>query len=307
MKSLRLLFLLALLLPVLAFACPGEECVRVGSWNIAWLGSENREQPGDPATIRAMADLIANTWSIDLVALQEINTAVDGELYGERHSTAAWQQLKAALQQHGYRVRSGDSGQVQRVVIAWRAPVKEIKAAQDLPIPESYQVDDNCRSSGLRKPLAGLYRAGGFDFWAVGLHLKSGYGKKGRCADAVREQQVYYMLKQFPRLQQQDPDILLLGDFNATSGHRSLAGLRDAGFVSLADKQRRHPDSNSYTQGRNGRGSLIDQLMVQTQHTAEWQRLSTFIPSPADPAAFAQRYSDHLPVWADFSTAQDDD
>ena len=275
-------------------SCPKSDCVRIGSWNIAWLGSEKREQLTDAATIASMAQLIADEWSIDLISLEEINTAIDGDMRGEHYSTQQWSQLRDALQKKGYRTQAGNSGNAQRIVFAWRKPVEALKLASDMEIPDSYRIDDYCRSSNLRKPLAGLFHAGQFDFWAIGLHLKSGYGGKTFCSNAVRSMQVYYISKQLSTLEKTDKDILLIGDFNATSKHESLQGFREQGFVATLTNTAEH-------------NRVIDHVIINSANTTEWKDNSTILYKPANRADFEKRYSDHVPVWSDFSTLHDDD
>lgn len=302
-----ILLLFASLLSLELYACPANDCVRIGSWNIAWLGSEKREQASDAATIEAMAELIADDWSLDLVSLEEINTDLDGSIRGDKVSTASWHRLRNALHDKGYQTRTGSSGQAQHIVLAWRHPVKVLERPEDMDIPDSYGVDEYCRSSGLRKPLAGRFRAGDFDFWAIGLHLKSGYGNNTRCANAVRSQQSYYLAKRITLLEKSEKDILLLGDFNASSKHESLDSLHDKGFVALTEKKFRHPSSNNRSQGSSKRNTVIDHIMVIPAATGEWIEQSTMLYPPENPEQFQQRFSDHLPVWADFRTDHDDD
>lgn len=300
--------LLALLFCPAIQACEGEpDCVRVGSWNIAWLGSEKRSQQTDPATIEEMARLIADVWSIDLISLQEINTGLDTSYRGERLSTAAWKALEKALKKKGYQSVSGQSGQAQRIVLAWRKPVELMEPVREIAIPEAYRINDYCRSGNLRKPLAALYRAGAFDFWAIGLHLKSGYGGNTACANAVRGQQIYYLEKSLPALRTRDRDLLLIGDFNASSKHESLRPLFETGFIALTDRQYRHPESHNRTQGAGQRGSVIDMILVNPVATSESRRKSTSIYKPDVPEEFTRRFSDHFPVWSDFNTGSDDD
>jgi predicted extracellular nuclease len=92
-----------------------------------------------------------------------------------------------------------------------------------MQVPDSYRIDDYCYSSNLRKPLAGLFRAGQFDFWAIGLHLKSGYGGQSACTNAVRKMQVYYIAKQLDTLKKSDRDIVIIGDFNASEIMKACA------------------------------------------------------------------------------------
>lgn len=277
-----------------ALSCPKSDCVRIGSWNIAWLGSEKREQLSDAATIASMAQLIADEWSIDLISLEEINTAIEGDMRGEHYSTQQWSQLRDALQKKGYRTQAGNSGNAQRIVFAWRKPVEALKLASDMEIPDSYRIDDYCRSSNLRKPLAGLFHAGQFDFWAIGLHLKSGFGGKTFCTNAVRSMQVYYISKQLSKLEKADKDILLIGDFNATSKHESLQGFREKGFVATLTNKAEH-------------NRVIDHVIINSANTTEWKDNSTVLYKPENRADFEKRYSDHVPVWSDFSTLHDDD
>ena len=277
-----------------ALSCPKTDCVRIGSWNIAWLGSEKRQQLSDQATIDSMAQLIADEWSLDLISLEEINTAIDGDMRGEHYSTQQWNQLRTALQKKGYHTQAGNSGNAQHIVFAWRKPVEALQLASDMEIPDSYLIDDYCRSSNLRKPLAGLFRAGQFDFWAVGLHLKSGYGGKTFCTNAVRSMQVYYISKQLATLGGKDKDILLIGDFNATSKHESLQGFREKRFFAALPDKGKH-------------GSVIDHIMINSANTTEWEDHSAVLYKPENRTQFEKRYSDHVPVWSDFSTLRDDD
>jgi len=290
-----------------AWACPKQDCIRIGSWNIAWLGSDKRQQSSDPATIQAMANLIADEWSIDLISLQEINTALDGNHRGEHYSTKQWQQLKKSLEAKGYKTQSGDSGNAQRVVLAWRKPVVAQQLVRDMAIPESYFIDDFCRSSNLRKPLAGLFQAEKFDFWVIGLHLKSGYGGNAACANAVRENQVYYIAKQISNLKKSDKDIIIMGDFNASSTHSSLQNFSEYGLSAITDKSSRSESSGTRTQGAGKRGAVIDLIMLDLRNTSEWTPRSTVLFKPDNFPVFVSKYSDHMPIWADFVISKDDD
>lgn len=290
-----------------ALSCPKSDCVRIGSWNIAWLGSEKREQFSDAATIDTMAQLIADDWSIDLVTLEEINTSLDGDVRGEHYSTQQWGRLRTALEKKGYRTQAGSSGNAQHIVLAWRKPVEVLQLPRDMNIPDSYLVDKYCRSSNLRKPLAGFFRAGKFDFWVVGLHLKSGYGGNAACANAVRSMQVRDITRQLGDLERTDKDILLVGDFNASGSHDSLHYFREKGFLALTDKDSRNKESSGRSHGSGKRGKIIDHLMINPVNTSEWQDKSTVLYSPADYVQFRKHYSDHFPVWSDFRTSRDDD
>jgi len=300
------LFLLGAMFSTLANACPKSNCVRIGAWNVEWLGSENREQPSDEKTIAAIADLIANKLSIDIISLEEINTALDGEVRGEHYSLQPWQELQSALKKNGYETQSGDSGNGQRVVLAWRAPVTLLQKASDLPIPDHYDINEYCRSSHLRKPLAGWFRAGQFDFWLVGLHLKAN-GPEAKCTSAVRTAQVKALLPTLKPLLAKDTDVILIGDFNASSHHSSLNALIEQHFTALDDRERRSPASGTHSyhginMQKDSSGSMLDHIIVSATALRAWQVKSTTIYKPEDSHIFSNTFSDHVPIWADFYT-----
>jgi endonuclease/exonuclease/phosphatase family metal-dependent hydrolase len=308
MKCARFIVTATLLLssiPVLS--CPKPDCVRIGTWNIAWLGSEKREQSSAPATIESMARLIADEWSIDLIGLEEINTELNGKIRGENYTTSSWKTLRIALEKRGYKTFSGGSGQAQRIVFAWRHPVKILQFSQEIEIPDSYYINEYCRSSGLRKPLAGHFRAGNFDFMTVAVHLKSGYGNNAACSNAIRSSQVEHLSKQLDILEKKDRDLILIGDFNASAKHESLKKLSENNFIVLTEKKYRNPDSNNRSQGAGKRGSTIDHIMIKQANTDELVSHSTVLYKPEKPEFFAANFSDHMPIWADFKTANDDD
>lgn len=301
---------LLLLIPFTAQAntcTANSHCVRVGTWNIAWLGGEKRDQASDSKTIQAMADMIARQWSIDLIALQEINAHIDGEYRGDSFSTRPWRELRTALEKYGYKTAVGSSGQGQRIALAWRKPVVLDESIAELNVPDSYQINEWCRSSNLRRPLAGKFRAEQFDFWFVALHLKSGFGNRGHCTDDVRSQQSDYLAGQLKKLATSDRDILVVGDFNTSGSNKSLNDLFNIGLETTTDKHDRSADSFNRSQGKGKSGKMLDHIMLKRSDTNEWQKKSTTIYKPQDLEHFTRQYSDHFPVWADFNTRTDDD
>jgi endonuclease/exonuclease/phosphatase family metal-dependent hydrolase len=302
-----LLVITGVLVSLPASACPNKHCVRVGSWNVAWFGGDKREQKVDAETINDMANKIAKQWSIDVIALEEINTSIDGQYRGGQYSTKPWKMLKSALEKLDYETAEGNSGQGQRIVLAWKKNIAVKKSVHEINIPDSYSLGEYCRSSNLRRPLAGLFRADQFDFWVVALHLKSGYGGQTHCTDDIRSLQANYLVKAFSGLEVLDKDIVVVGDFNATGSHKSLVDLRTHGFVPLTSKAYRLENSSNKSQGKGKYGKMLDHIMIIPKNTTEWEKRSTEIYKPVDPERFYRTYSDHYPVWTDFDTQQDDD
>lgn len=271
-------------------ARPCRDCVRIGSWNIQDFGSERRRQTAAPSEL---AELIAHDWQIDLLAMQEINTA-----------SREWRELSAALQRQGYQVAVGASGRQQGLALVWRAPVRLKSRVSELKVADRYQPSANCRSSGLRKPLYGYFSAGKFDFYAVNVHLKSSYGN-ARCGHEVRALQSKELARLSGQLAQNDPDVLLIGDFNASAKHESLTPL--ATRKNIIDKSVLAPHSGKSSQGKPVHGNIIDLILIDSNATAEWIQRSSVAYDSKDANAFYRRYSDHRPVWADFDTRRDDD
>src|SRR5690606_33862471 len=151
-----------------------------------------------------------------------------------------------ALGARGYQTLSGNGGYAQQVVMAWRKPVSAIRLPVELGLPEQYELGEFCRTAHMRKPLAGLFRAGQFDFWLVGLHLKSSAGES-RCSAAIRKKQSQGLAKEIQKLHGLDLDVILAGDFNSSQKHDTLAPLLEKNFHALHHHKLRHPQSNRYS------------------------------------------------------------
>lgn len=295
--SALLLGIASILSAVTAQAAPAcQGCVRIGSWNIQDFGSERRRQT---ASAEQLAAMIADAWQLDLIALQEINSSAS-EYRGVRYSDKPWQELASALRRRGYQVAVGDSGYQQRLAFAWRPPVTLRGRVRELATADRYQPSENCRAGGLRKPLSGYFQAGNFDFHAVNVHLKSSFGN-ARCGHEVRLLQSKELLRLTATLEQKDPELLVLGDFNASAAHASLQPLAQR-WHGLLSKPQRAAGSGASSQGEPARGNVIDLLWSNAAAARTWRANSSMIFQPANDAVFYRQFSDHRPVWADFTT-----
>lgn len=298
-----LLWLVLLYTPVVqAQARCGSDCIRIGSWNIQDFGSERRQQD---ASAQQLAERIANEWQLDLLALQEINPT-DTRYRGVHYYSEPWRALKTALQQRGYQLAIGSSGHQQRLVFAWRPPVQLEGRVHELAGADRYQPSRDCSAGGLRKPLAGYFKAGKLDFYAVNVHLKSAYGNSA-CAHQIRLLQSKELVRLTGELRRREPDVVLLGDFNASGNHASLAPLNSNKWRNIVAKADRASRSAQSSQGRAAAGNIIDLIWLPEAMQSDWLARSTVIYQPVDESTFRQRYSDHRPVWADFSTQRDAD
>ena len=312
--------LVALLLILTCVACrniPGQEapaicsdgkCIQIGSYNLELFGSERKPYGGvergerTDAEINRIAKRIAVTLDLEIVVFEEINTESD-----------EWSKLKEKLAEHGYKFFEGTfSDRKQFVVLAWDADEVTLldDSAQELNVRDEFDFD-GCHEDGLRKPVAGRFKAGEFDFWVVGVHLKSRSGEQS-CNNKVRTAQCEDLVAKIDELTvtSGERDVMLVGDFNEHHDHSTFQPLRDAGFISQMKFLMDGAAKGSYVKNGNLNESddLIDHVMLRYSETKEVVRWSAFVmplASRADTKEYIIEQSDHVPVWVSFRTDED--
>ena len=280
------LFCLLAVSAVLTHATQGvecDDCIQIGTFNLYWLGSDMRYMQGlrNREDVERLAQLISRL-DLEVVVFEEVNVDLFSERNGEvRESRYQYEWLEAALQDDGYRLLPGSSGGGQRVVIAYDSDdVDLLEDAREVAVRGSFGLSGNCRSNGLRLPLAARFRAGNFDFWLVGVHLKSQLSA-GSCPDRVREEQARDLLEAIDAeltAGSDEKDVVIAGDFNASPSDRSIDPLfRDGGFLTLTWPSRRAEGSSDISYLIGQFASLIDHLMIRPAATGEWVRRSTMV------------------------------
>src|SRR6476620_6529677 len=210
--------------------CKDGKCIQIASYNIELLGNKRAPFDGEPRPDRTdeqldqLAKRIVDTLDLEIVVFEEINTKSD-----------QWARLKSRLAAHGYKFLEGTtSDRNQFVVLAWDADEVALidNSAHELDVRNSFEFDDGCKLPGLRKPLVARFKAGEFDFWVIGVHLKSQVGEKS-CNDRVRTEQCKDIVKAVDDLvaKSGERDVVIVGDFNARVGNASLKPLVEAGFT----------------------------------------------------------------------------
>lgn len=306
---------MAMLYPMIAtnaFAdvddCDATNCIRVGSFNIELLGS-NRKRSGqyipkrNDAELSKLSNLISEVAKFDVVALQEINTGSD-----------EWSTLRSLLENRGYAVaiEGTHSGRSQYLVILYNKNRVSLKpeSAIEIDTPVSYDEGNGCRYEGLRKPVAAQFKSGEFDFILAAVHLKSksSRGIPDWCPSTIRALQAKDLLEELTLLSDdtEEPDIILVGDFNARYNEESLKAFRDAGYHSQMNYRADGSGRYSYRKGSN---SLIDHVMINPSITTEFVRNSGFVYLVEDQALrdHVRQLSDHMPIWSSFSSEKDED
>jgi len=285
-------------------ACADGQCIQVGSYNIELLGS-NRERyagidrgPRTAAQLAELADRISDTLDLEVVVFQEINK-----------ESSEWAALKLDLAAKGYQFFEGSSSdRKQFVVLAWDADEVSLVdgAPRELNVRNAFEFGDGCREDGLRKPVAGRFRAGQFDFWVVGVHLKSRRGDSS-CTTRIRAAQCEDLVEAVDGLIDEfgEGDVLVTGDFNETYEHVSFKPLVDAGFISQMRFLTNESATGSYvkTGSLHESDDLIDQVWIRYNQTTEVVKNSASVmrfASADETKKYIIEQSDHAPAWVSF-------
>jgi endonuclease/exonuclease/phosphatase family metal-dependent hydrolase len=289
--------------------CKDGKCIQVGTYNIEYLGGNRAAFDDVPRPDRTDEQLdhlvkrIAETLDLEIVVFEEINTKSD-----------QWTRLKSKLATHGYTFFEGTaSDRNQFVVLAWDAAEVALldDSARELDVRNNFDFDDGCKLPGLRKPLAARFKAGEFDFWVVGVHLKSQVGEK-ECNNRTRSEQCKDLVKKIDEFvgQSGERDVVIVGDFNARVGDASLKPLTDAGFIAQMKFLMPQSAKGSFVKNRDLHESteLIDQVMIRYNDTREVVKNSACvlkIDTPEERKKYVMEQSDHVPAWVSFRIDKD--
>jgi len=289
--------------------CDDDKCIQVGSYNIELLGLHRKPYKGvdrgarSDAEIERLAKRIATTLDLEIVVFAEINTQSD-----------EWKKLREKLKDEGYEFFEGTSSdRKQFVVLAWDAGEVSLvdNSAQELDVRADFDLGGGCNEDGLRKPVAAKFKVDKFDFWVIGVHLKSRSGQ-GQCNTRIRTEQCKDLKEEIDDLVSAsgEQDVLIVGDYNELPGHESFKPLVDAGFKSQMKFLMPSSSKGSYIKNQSLHQSvdLIDQVMIRFDDTKEVVPTSAFV-MPISSEGKAKKYiieqSDHVPVWVSFRFDKD--
>lgn len=288
--------------------CQAGACIQVGSYNLELFGGQRAAYDGQERGPRsdqqldALVQRIAVQLDLEVVVFQEIDTTSD-----------EWRRFKDKLAVHGYRFFEGTySERRQFVVIAWdEDEVRLLEPGRQLDVRDAFDFP-GCSDQGLRRPVAARFQAREFDFWVVGVHLKSRRGAPD-CTTRIRREQCRDLVAAIDGLTQGgERDVLIVGDFNERPSHDSFKPLVDAGFTSQMRFLTPESAKGSYIKNRDLADStdLIDQVMLRYRETLEVVRNSAQAYKLESDEA-AKRYiieqSDHVPAWVSFRIDVDRD
>lgn len=297
---------------------PAASTLRIGSWNIEWLGEpENRS--GVAANVAQSPDDIAGyilESRVAILGVCEVVTRLPGRPIRSRELeevVAAMKRVSGAQWEYVLFPGRSDGDQLTGVlwdtsrVTAINPDGKPWKQAVDQPEALAIPRGRSSQGSSLwnRPPHAMKFSlgAGKTDLVVVVIHMKADY--QGDFAVHRREEAVA-LVKALPSLResQRDADIVILGDSNCVStSEPALKVFADSGFTDL----------NASGQQTHWRGGSMDRILVPTGrsafaasklvvHSTDYLRAHSLRPED-----FKRRLSDHYLVYTTVAVGADDD
>lgn len=272
-----------------AVSSPGLKPLRLGSWNLEYLGSRN-DPPRTDEDMQAIADYIRDL-GVQVLAVCEIN----GEKPLKDLVKRIGPDWKFVLGTSG---RLGQEGQVAPGIL-WDDSRVEMLGAGELSELATRV------SSGLvfhRQPVVGAFRdrAGGPDFRVVSVHFKAGRTPEDFERREAEARALSGYLQKLVADSGEDNDIVVMGDFNHDPSAAESGAWKEKAFAKFL----------------TGRGRSIIHFDRQIDHavplgTFEEVKEASFTihnkEGLRDPKKWRNTYSDHFAVTVDLEAVPDDD
>jgi len=279
--------------------------VRVGAWNIEWLGSPDMRS-GPARDIAQTADDLAEyilAANVAVLGLEEIGRS-------EPEWTNAT--LQAALDKVGtqtgghweQRLFPCATGRNQLCGIAWDA-ARVTAVGEPRPVLPPDDEGDDQRSAWSRPPYGQAFTTGDgwTDFVVIPVHMKSNY--RGDFSER-RAEQARELTAAFASLYEElgERDVFIVGDLNC-GGHAepAITAYCGSGLVDL----------NSGDQPTHIRYGPLDRILVPADQPEFAERHFEVFRDPflqprnLDDEAFKKRFSDHFMVITEVKVLPDDD
>jgi endonuclease/exonuclease/phosphatase family metal-dependent hydrolase len=304
-------------------AAPAADHLRVGAWNIEWLGRpDKRGGPGrnTPQTAEDIADYI-HCSGVDLLGLEEISDdSPEGSAEPSNSTlTKALAILKTKTGQEWsqklFAKRGSDRDQLCGVV--WNAGrVSPVGEPMVIPVPEKIGVVGEPLWKRLPYAMKFSAGAGKTDIAVVVLHMKSNRpsdsNPKADPADH-RGQEADELIALTPKITERfdnERDIVLMGDTNCKAGAEpALTKFAKAGWKDLNAAD----EPTWFAPGGKFPPAPFDRVLVpadQPEFRASRQvvyRKQYFAKRGLDENGFRKRFSDHSLVYIDLAVTADDD
>lgn len=290
-------FCAAMLCAAALSAQGNPQTLRLGTWNLEFLGAEgnfrNNLPPRDDADLAAIGKKIASL-GVAVLAVQEIC----GDAPLVKVTAAAGPTWKFVLGTSG----GWDDGKTsQQIGFLYDTARVELLFADELQ-----QLPREIEGTPIfhRVPLTAGFRsrATGFDFRATTVHLKAGRKEQDLQKRRYEAGNLHDWLQALLAAKNEDHDVVLLGDFNSTYGDDPQTLLETGGGMQYLELSPRQPTILHFD-------DPIDQIVVGKDF--EELQSKTFAVHAdfggLSRDAWRKIYSDHLPVTVDLLARGDDD
>ncbi|MBM3964844.1 MAG: hypothetical protein FJ308_07210 [Planctomycetes bacterium] len=302
--------------------------VRIGAWNIEWLGfPDKRARPGkdNPQRPEDLAEYIHST-GVDVLALEEIGVDSDKAPWTSRELERLQRALKDQYQEvwqyviFPKTVYPEDTEDFvkrgQHLAIAWKSEkATQVGGVFDIPVgsDETYGIKFFERRANAVKLSFG---EGKTDVVFIPIHLKSNRNEDNPADKTFTQRQRAAELKAFiaqlPTLKEhfKDEDIVLLGDTNILGDEKTANVLADAAFLDLnRDEQ---GTTAVWGDGSNGyRTAPFDRIFIpqsQSEFAAcRFQVHRTSNGTDDEIKLFRRKLSDHYLISSVIKIQSDDD
>lgn len=280
------------------------QTIRVGAWNIEWLGNpQNRSGPAKNHAQAAvdLAEYIADA-DVAILGLEEIAQTEGTDPPTNETISAALKIVEKKRGGHWKHVLfPARSGKNQNVGLAWdESHVTRIGEPVCITAPP----ETNAQGYPIwpRPPYAVTFSAGPglTDFVVIPIHMKSNFG--GDFSEQ-RATEARALVRDLPS-QVSDADVLIIGDSNCNKhSEPGIAVLESAGFVDL-----NAADATTFW-----RGSVLDRAFVPTSQPEfaarrfEVRREAFLNSHGLTEEQFKVRFSDHFMVVTEIAVMADDD
>ncbi len=297
---------------------PADKTIKIGAWNIEWLGKPEERSGAAKNIAQSPTDLagVIVDSGVSMLALEEIVTRVKGTPIRSREIESTLAEVKK---------RTGDSWEYvlfpgraegdQLTGIAWDTKAVTAVNLKDAPWDqtkdEPYRVPiksgRSSQGSSLwnRPPHAMKFSlgTGKTDFVAIVLHMKADYN--GDFAQH-RKEEAEALAAALPEVKRatKDQDIVLLGDSNCTGDHEpAIAAFEKSDFIDL----------NSKLLPTHWRGGTMDRVLSPksqpefASHKFDVIGEAYLRRRAMDPRDYKKRFSDHFMVVSEIAVMPDDD
>ncbi len=285
-----------------------ETKLRLGQWNIEWLGRPDMRGVNAPQEPEDLYRYIARA-GVDLLTLNEISANTQtAEGPGNKTLEEVFWKLSERTDSRWKHVlftkETGAADQDQLCGIAWNDKVVQ---RTDAPLKVPVRKKPQEKDYWTRHPHAVKFTTGPgkTDFVVITLHMKSNRG--GDVTIAQRSAEARMLLSALAAVQNQfqDDDIILAGDTNMKAADEP--GLKR--YLALGFRDLNAADMPTWIQTIQFPAAPFDRFLVpddQPEFRASQQKVHKDLPFENE-KAYRQKCSDHYMVTMELTVTDDDD